>query len=182
MERPVKLNINLLQPKNRIQVSKMWSLVIMILVILVILFNYYYLLQTRAITSHQAENTRLKMDIKSYESDIAVFKPVQALEQEIIIKSERVAAIERTKVSFADVMNELERIKPSAIIIVGAEIKPPLLMVNGFSPDYINVSQMLEGIKSSQIFNKVALLSSDMNENTNEVKFTVEIEWEASQK
>ena len=50
------------------------------------------------------------------------------------------------------------------------------------APYYSNISRMLEGIKASPTFTNVALLSSEMNENTNEVKFTLEIEWEAAQK
>lgn len=180
MERPADFKINLLQPKTRPQGSKMLSLVIILLALTAILFNYYYLLQSRAINSQQVKNMQLKAEIKGYENENAVLKPMQAMEQELTIKSEEIAAIE--KVPFVDVMNELGRVKPPPIIIVEAEIKPPLVVVNGFSPDYRNVSQMLEGIKSSPIFTKVALLSSDMNESTNEVKFTVEVEWEASPK
>ena len=182
MERPVELNINLLQPKTRPQVPKMWSLAIILLALIAILGNYCYLLQSRAMSSQQVENMRLQAEIKRYENESGVSKPVQAMEQELTIKSKEVAVIDKTKVPFADIMNELGRVKSPQIIIVGAEIKPPMVVVNGYSPDYSNLSQMLEGIKSSLIFTKVALLSSDMNENTNEVTFTVEIEWEASPK
>lgn len=182
MQRPVELRINLLQTKKRVQVPKMWGLVIVLLVLISTLFSYYFLLQSREISSQQIENMRLKAEIKRYENEIVVLKPMQAMEQKITFKSEEVAAIEKTKISYADVINELDRVKPTQIIIVGAEITPTRLIANGFSPDHSNVSRMVEGIKSSPIFTTVILLSSEMNENTNEVKFTLEIEWGAGQK
>ena len=62
------------------------------------------------------------------------YKPMQAMEQEMIMKSEEVASIEKTRVFYADVFNELDQVKPPQIIIVGAEISPTRMVVNGFSP------------------------------------------------
>ena len=180
MARPGEFRINLLQPKTRVQLPKMWSLVIMLLALITILFSYYFILQSREMSSQQDENIRLKAEIQSYNNKIMAFKPLQAMEQQITVKSEEVAVLEKAQVSYADVINELDRVKTSEIIIASVEITPPRLVVNGFSPDHSNVSLMVEGIKSSPIFTKVDLLSSDINENTNEVKFILEIEWEAS--
>jgi len=182
MARLVHLNINLLQPKNQVQVSKMWCLVLLVLVLTATLFSYYFLRQSREIKGQQAENMRLKAEIISYENEIAVFEPIQNMEQEISVKSEVVTGLEKTKVSYAGVINELDRVKPTQIIIVAEEINPTRVVVNGFSPDHSNVSLMVEGIKSSPVFTKVALLASDMNETTNEVQFTLELEWGADHK
>ena len=182
MPRLFELNINLLPAKTRVRMSKKWALMLIFLVLMAALFTYLSISQSREIGSQQVENVRLRAAIKSCENEMRGYKPMQAMEQEMIMKSEEVAAIEKTRVSYADILNELDQVKPPQIIIVGAEISPTRMVVNGFSPYYSNISQMLEGIKASPIFTNVALLSSDMNENTNEIKFTLDLEWEAAQK
>ena len=182
MPRLVELNINLLQAKTRVRMSKKWTSMLIFLALMAALFTYLLISQSREISSQQVEKMRLRAAIKSCENEMMGYKPMQAMEQEMTMKSEEVAAIEKTRVSYADVLNELDKVKPPQIIIVGAEISPPRMVVNGFSPYYSNISRMLEGIKASPVFTNVALLSSDMNENNNEVKFTLEIEWEAAQK
>ncbi len=182
MPRLVELNINLLPAKTRVRMSQKWSSVLIFLVLMAALFTYLLISQSREISSQQNENMRLRDAIKRCENEMMGYEPMQAMEQEMIMKSEEVAAIEKTRLSYADVFNELDQVKPPQIIIVGAEISPPRMVVNGFSPDHSNVNRMVEGIKASPIFTNVALLSSEMNENTNEVKFTLEIEWEAAQK
>jgi len=182
MPRLVELNINLLQAKTRAGMSQRWASVLIFLALMAALFSYLLISQSREIGSQQVENMRLRAAIKSCENEMMGYKPMQALEQEMSMKSKEVAAIEKTRVSYADVFNELDKVKPPQIIIVGAEIRPKRMAANGFSPYYSNISRMLEGIKASPIFTNVALLSSEMNENTNEVKFTLEIEWEAAPK
>jgi hypothetical protein len=182
MPRLAELNINLLPSKKRVRISIYWVSVPAFLAFMSALIIYLVIAQNRALGSQEVENMRLKAALESCENEMTAYQPVQALEKEMTIKSEEVETIEKTKVSYAEVMNELDKIKPAEIIIVGAEIKPPRVIVNGFSPDHSNVSRMVEGIKASPIFTNVVLLSSEMNENTNEVKYTLEIEWEAAQK
>jgi Tfp pilus assembly protein PilN len=162
--------------------SKTWTLVIIFLAIMAVLFTYLFIFQSRELNSEQDENANLKTAINSCENEMTGYQPIQALEQEMLIKSDEVAALNKNRVSYAGVMNELDKVSPPPIIIVEAEITPPKLTVNGFSPDYGNLIKMLEGIEVSPIFTRVALLSSEINENTNEVKFTLEIEMEAIQK
>jgi len=182
MPRLAELNINLLPPKNRVRMSKLWTSVIMALAFLAVLFTCFWMWQSRALSTQEVENMRLKADLKSCEDQMTFYQPVQAMEQNSTIKVKELESIEKARVSYTSVINELDRVKPDQIIIVGAEIKPPRVIVHGFSPDHSNVSRMLEGIKASPIFNNVTLLSSEMNENTSEVQFIMEIEWEAAQK
>jgi len=183
MENPLRININLLEPQPRVQSRVIsYGLGFLVLAVLGGLSGYFYMLQSRELTNQQAVNTKLKAELKQYEKEMTIFKPLQEMTNEMTSKSKKVQELEKMQVSYADVMMEIDKIVPPTVIMAGVEIKAGKVIMAGFSPEHSQVARLLEGLKGSSKFKNVTVLASQMNEETNEVEFTLEMDWEAEKK
>lgn len=180
MEGPVQLNINLLPTPTRNKVITRWVGGIVIIALLALLGDWIYITQSRQLHKQQVENLYLQAALKEYETEMTDYKSIQVMEEELAIRRNTITALEQTRRSYTEALGEIDRLKPETITIIGVEITPQKVVVNGYSPDHSSVSRMLEGIKTSPVFGGVAILSSEMNENTREVKFNLEMEWGAA--
>lgn len=182
MDKPVKLYINLLPPPKRFKVNRTAGSIILIIALLGILSASVFIIQEREINRGESENTRLQAILDNYEKEIIPFEPLQAVEQDITQKGEQISAIEKNRLSHLSAINEVDKARPETVTIVTVEIRSAKVVLNGFSPDHLTVSRMLDYLKASSLFNEVTLLTSELNEETNEVHFILEIEREAGQK
>lgn len=181
MERLADLNINLIPSSKRTRVPKHTAGAFVMLFLLLLLFTYFYISQHKILVNQQAENENLKASLESFRREEKIYEPVKIMDQAIYVKRKEIETLTKNRLPYAEVMNEIDRIRPEAIIIVGAEINSKRVILNGYSPDLSEISRMLENAKSSSGLADVALLTSEKNETTDEVKFTLEIEREAAQ-
>jgi len=183
MESPLRININLLEPQPRVHSRVInYGLGFLVLAVIGGLSGYFYMLQSHELTNQQALNTKLKAELKQYEKEMTVFKPLQEMGSEMNTKSQKVQELEKMQVSYADAMMEIDKIIPARVIMVGVEIKGGKVIMTGFSPEHSQVARLLDGLKGSSRFKNVTVLASQMNEKTNEVEFTLEMDWEAEKK
>jgi Tfp pilus assembly protein PilN len=183
MKTPTEININLLEPQPWVQPRMFyWGLLISALAVMVIIVGYLFILQNRQLTDQQAINTKLKAETKNHEKDMNIFKPIEEMSKEMASRGQKVEALEKMRVSYLEVITEIDKVVPANIMMAGIDIKAQTVIMNGFSPDHSQVARLLEGLKASPRFKNVAVLSSQIDEKTNEAKFTVEMDWEAEKK
>lgn len=179
MERPVLLNVNLLPPPNSFRPAKTWGAVMLIMLLLGTVSAGVFIAQKQEINKQESENIRLQASLTNYKNAMVSFAAMQIREQKIAAKGERITAIEEKRLSYSALLNEIDQAGLAPLTIVAVEVKGPRTVVSGFSPDHSTVSRMLETITGDSIFKDVISLSSELNEETNEVNFILEIEWEA---
>ena len=182
MESPLELKINLLEPKPRVRIPIILGLGFFLFALMVIMTVWFYTWQSRELSSQQTEKERLKTEIESYEQMFLVLKPIQEIEAAISIKNKEAATLAEIKMSYADIINEIDKVIPPEVTMVEIDIKPPRVVLTGFSPGHSVVARLLAGIKTSPRFTGVVLLTSEMKENSNEAQFTMEMEWEAEKR
>ncbi len=183
MKIPTEININLIEPEPWVKPCVLyWGLGISAVVFISIIAGYFFVLQNRQLNEQQAINTKLKAEVISYQNDINIFKPIEEMSKEMASKSQKVEAIEEMRVSYLEVIMEIDKVVPANIIMAGIDIKAKKVIMNGFSPDYGQVARLLEGINANPRFKNVSVLSSQIDEKTDEAKFTVEMDWEAEKK
>lgn len=182
MERPLELKINLLEHKPRVQVHIIWGLVFFLLAIMGSMSIYFYTAQDRELTEQVAENGILKEDIKSYEPEMLILKPIEEMETAISIKTNEEAALAAKKVSHVDIINEINKVIPPEVTMFCIDIKSTRVTMTGFSHSHKDVAKLLAGLTNKPQFTGITLLTSEIKADSNEVQFTFEMEWEADQK
>jgi Fimbrial assembly protein (PilN). len=180
VEKPAELNINLLSSPKRNRVPNYMVWAAGLLALLFLIFACIYILQHKIIVNQQAENKNLKAALESSRSKEEFYKSLQTLDQAMNARNKAIQAITENKLSYVEVINQIDRFTLEPLMIVGIEINPQRVILNGYSPRYSDISRLLDGLKASPGFDDVALLSSDMNEAEGEIKFTLEIDREAS--
>lgn len=180
MEKPAELNINLLSSRKRIRVPKHMVWAAGLFALLFLIFACIYIAQHRITVKQQAENKNLKAVLESSRSEEKSYEPQQSLDQVMSARNKEIQALTKCKISYAEVIKQIDRFTLEPLMIIGVEINPQRVILNGYSPRYNDISRLLDSIKASPGFDAVALLSSDMNETEGEIKFTLEIEREAS--
>ncbi|MEA4923976.1 MAG: PilN domain-containing protein [Syntrophomonadaceae bacterium] len=179
MAKAAELNINLIPSPQRKRMPKHVAGGLILLLLLVLSLADFYISRHSNLVSQQAENQSLQAWLEISQSEEKIYEPVEKLDQSVNSKRNEIAAITKNRLSYAEAMSEIDRITPEAITIIGVEIIPQRVILNGYSPSYSEISRMLANIKSSHGWADVALLSSEMSDTADEVKFTLEIEREA---
>jgi Tfp pilus assembly protein PilN len=183
MHNAVQIKINLLETETGNQYRVIyWGLAILVFAIMGILAGYFYESQSRELARLQDINTKLKANVTQYNSEMSTLKPILELEKDIADKSKKVEATEKMQVSYAKIITEIDKVIPPQVIIVEVNIKAQKVVVTGFGPDHSRVAKLLEGLKGSSRFKNVTVLASQMDETSNEAKFTIEMDWEAEKK
>ncbi len=183
MQNFIQININLLERES---VNKLrliyWGFGFMIMAIIVGLAGLSYMSLHKELDSQQVLNVDLKSEVRRYNAEIVKQKPIQDMEKEMTRKSQEVVEVEKEQVSFSDVINEIDRVVPPNVLIVGMDIKAQKVVVTGLSPDHSQVARLLEGLLGSSRFNNVTVLASKMDEKIEEAKFSIQLDLKAEKK
>lgn len=138
----------------------------------------FYLWCNSQIIDQQSENNELKSKINSQTLELELYNPGQMMEMEVFQKERQVDMIAKPVVSHAYIYTEVQRIIPAQILITEMEIKESKVKILGFCPDHHYVASFIQALNSISTLGNVSLVSSIMNENLDQVKFNIEIEWE----
>ena len=180
MQNPVRIHINLLQKEvGSHRGWYYWGLSIIMMLILIGLAVYYNLSAGKELKHLQFVNTYLKSEIRKNEQGIALTTPIIEMGKLIDSKVQGIDLIEKHQMYFVDAWENIDESVPAQILIVGIEINPQKVVVTGLSPDHGKLAGFIQNLERRPRFKNVAALSSQMNENSNEVSFTMEINWEA---
>jgi Tfp pilus assembly protein PilN len=183
MQKPVQININLLETKPRFQSPIFYGVLgIIVFTMLAGFAGFFYMWQSRELDKQQAVNNQLKAEVKKHEKEMAIFRPIQEMNKDMAIRSQQVEELEKMRISHADIMREIDKVVPPKVIMVGIEIKAQKVVITGFSPDHSQVARLLDGLKSISRFKNVTVLASQMGEKNNEADFTIEMDWEGEKK
>ncbi len=179
MAKIAELNINLIPSPQRKRMPKYVTGGLILLLLLMLFLIDFYITRHNNLVNQRAENQSLHALLEISQNEETIYEPVKNLDQSINSKRNEIEAITKNRLSYAEAMNEIDRIKPESIIIIRVEIIPQRVILNGYSPNYSEISRMLANLKSSHGLADVVLLSSEMNDTSDEVQFTLEIEREA---
>lgn len=183
MNGAMQTNINLLETKTDGQLRIICGgLGIVLLLVMGGLSLYWYLSLSREIVYQQTMNTNLKAEVKKIGAEIEAVKPIQEMEKETTARSQKVKALQELQVSHLELRNEIDKLIPSGMLLVTVNINLPKVVVNGFCAEHSLEARFLDNLKTSSRFKNVTVLTSDMDENTKEAKFTMEMDWEGAEK
>ncbi|MCX5780426.1 MAG: hypothetical protein NTV45_06335 [Firmicutes bacterium] len=183
MVRPHQVNINLLERVDRVQDRFIYGgLGLLLAAVLWGWSGYYFVAHSQELNRIEQDNNTLKYQISSIASDNIVLASVQADETERLVDRQAVETLESHNVSYAELIYEIDRAIPTTTTMVGVETVGSRVILTGFSPDHYQVARLMEGLKKIPGINHVAVFLSAMNENTNEVKYSVELNWEAEKR
>jgi Tfp pilus assembly protein PilN len=180
MDRPHQININLLERADRFQAHIIyWGLGMLLAAAVLGWSGYYYAVHSREVTQLQAENAVLKKQISSFEEENVIWTSIQASETEMLVKRQTVETLESQGVSYNELISEIDRAIPPRITMAGVETIGSRVILTGFSSDHSQVARLIEGLKNISRINNVTVFFSTMNEKTNEVKYSIEMNWGA---
>lgn len=180
MDRPQQININLLERRERIQAHIVYLGLGMLLTAAILVWSgNYYVGHSRVIIQLQAENADLNNQLASNSQENVLLAFNQDNETKRIVKKQTVKSLELRRVSYTELINEIDRVIPPSITMVGFDAKGNRVILTGFSPDHTQVARLMEGLKNIACLHNFNIFDSELNEQTNEVKYTIELDWEA---
>jgi Tfp pilus assembly protein PilN len=174
------VNINLLEPSGLVSVRVLrWGLGLFMLAIISLGVCYFMIIQSRQLKLLQADNLRLQAEANNNQAVMAWPQPLQVERQELTDIGPVLQNLEESRLSYVEIIDEIDRVIPPGVTIVEIELKPALVALTGFSADHSQVADLLEGLKESPEFGAVSLFKSEANGQTEEDQFRLEIVWEA---
>jgi|GEM_PF-2677840 len=178
MQIPVQVNINLLprEPVNRWR-WYYWGLSLALMLILGGLTAYYDVSRGRELNHLQVVNADLKAQVNEYEQEIAQTIPLDDVEKLINQKYQEIKLVEISKQSYVDVWDCIDRAVPAQVLVVEVEINAKKVFITGFSPDHEQLAGFLQSLERNPNFKNVVSLSTRMDERSNEVSFSIEVNW-----
>lgn len=180
MDSAKPIYINLLireqQQKRRIPASLMACLLLAVLGIGLGCWHGYMQDELRSL---QAENAELQAELGQFKEEQLELQSYQDLRSQIESKEARVSELSQAKINCVEVYEEIEQAIPRGLVLIGIEINKEKVMMNGYAVDYEDLAAALSGLRKSPLLHNVMLLSSNIDKDSGEVLFKVEMRWEA---
>ncbi|MDD2510230.1 MAG: PilN domain-containing protein [Syntrophomonas sp.] len=81
------------------------------------------------------------------------------------------------QISYVEIFKEIERSIPPGVVILGIEIEKGRIAIQGLAADHQELSFLMAGMRGKSSFGYPKLLSSNINEDGQELEFRVEVNW-----
>jgi len=144
--------------------------------------GYFYNSALIDFAEQQKMNSELKAIVEKDKEARDIFKSYQELQQELQEKKKIVEKIADIQVSYVDVLGEIEQAIPDGVIIKEIDIQTVTAALNGYAHDHSDVAKFLSGLRRSPVFNDILVVSSDLDESSDTIVFSIKVGWEAEQK
>lgn len=173
-----EIMINLLEvDKKRLERRKFTYIVIIIIIALLGSASGIYYSALTEYKQQMIANRHLKKELASCQNLNTTMDVMESFKNQVASKRNSVSAIEIQKISYTAIMEEIARAVPARVKLTGAEITQVGIIINGYSPNHENVASFLSGLRNSSFFNEVRLVSSELDNESGEVRFVIENSW-----
>lgn len=181
--RPIK--INLLVAEQQSDKSQLVGVAFLILVMAVLgLMGGMYAIALKQLHVEQALNEKLQARYERYQkSDSSYQAQMQALES-IRKREGMIEAMEKSRVSYLDLMAEVEKAAPEGVILYNLDMQMHNIVITGRAGDENQIAIMLAGLRASPWFKNIKTVSiNDEGKDTDGLlRFDIQYEWEVAGK
>ncbi|MEN6351364.1 MAG: PilN domain-containing protein [Syntrophomonas sp.] len=183
MKHSQAIHINLLQCEDERKRRLLVSLAMFLFLALMAgTMGYFISSAHQQVMALREQNSQLRSDLGRCRSEQARLKYERDMLKGIDERREIVKAIQKIKISGVQIMGEIEKSMPQGMVMIAVDIEKEKITANGYAPQHQDVAYFLSGLRRSSLFKDVMLASSKLDEDTNEVEFSVEMGWEAKTK
>lgn len=180
MEPPKPICINLLvkeqQPRRQFLAS---AIIGLLLLAWAAGFWYWHGCQQKEMQALRSINSELKAELGRYKNEQLELQFNRKLGSQIEAKAERVNKLRQVQIRCADIYEEIAQVVPDGLLLTGIEINKQKVLINGYAPDYEELAAFISGLRKSPLLQNVMLISSNIDEGSEELYFRVEMGWEA---
>ncbi len=181
--RPIK--INLLREEQQADRLPITVIIVVTLVIAMIgLMGGLYAVTLSQLHSEQALNKSLKASLGIYQKDNKSYMEQIAVLDGIKKREPMVKTLDNSRVSYLDLMTEVEKASPRGIILYNLDIQPNAIVITGRAGNEDQLAAMLAGLRESPWFKELKTVSStNEGEDVDGLRrFDIQYGWEAVRK
>ncbi|MDD2620499.1 MAG: PilN domain-containing protein [Syntrophomonadaceae bacterium] len=145
-----------------------------------IIFHYYSMkVELRLL---QESNSALKTELSGYKAEQSGLQSYKELISKVEAKQKSNAKVRESQIKCVEAYEELEHALPEGLVMTNIEINREEMLMNGYVPDYQKLAAFLSGLRKSSPGQNIILLSSNIDKESGEVMFKLEMGWEAGKK
>lgn len=176
--RPIK--INLLDTERKSEQKPLFILISLVLVLAVLgLMGGMYAISLGRLHSEQARNDSLQAKYHKYQRSENASQIQREATEAIRNKRRMIETLEESRVSYLDLLAEVEKASPEGIRLYNLDIDSNKIIITGKTADANNVAILLAGLRASPWFKQVHTVSISDEGKTADglMRFDVEYEW-----
>ncbi|MEN6461953.1 MAG: PilN domain-containing protein [Syntrophomonas sp.] len=136
-----------------------------------------YLIKVNQLDYQQLLNLRLKNQVKNYVPIQQTLLVTGELEKQLEVKRKMAQDSAKLGVPVIKILSAVENAIPPEVMATGVEVKDEKVQVNGYSQQYYGIAQLIAGLANNSMFTNVALVSSQYEEVSGQIMFSVEMNW-----
>ncbi|MEN6326587.1 MAG: PilN domain-containing protein [Syntrophomonas sp.] len=136
-----------------------------------------YLIKVNQLDYQQLLNLRLKNQVKNYVPIQQALLVTGELEKQLEVKRKMVHDSAKLGVPVIKILSAVENAIPPEVMATGVEVNDEKVLVNGYSQQYYGIAQLIAGLAKNAMFTNVALVSSQYEEVSGQIMFSVEMNW-----
>ncbi|MGE5389705.1 MAG: PilN domain-containing protein [Deltaproteobacteria bacterium] len=181
--RPIK--INLLREEQQSDQIQLTTLISIVLAIGVLgLMGGIYAITVSQLHAEQALNKDLKARVGYYQKNNYSYQAQVAALEGIKNREPMVETLEKNRVSYLDLMSEVEKAAPRGIILYNLDIGQNSIVITGRAGDEDEVATMMAGLRASPWFKglKTVSITSEGKDVDGLLRFDIQYGWEAVRK
>lgn len=170
--------INLIE-KDQAKETKRLGVAVIVTLLLFVLAGMGFIYRYEQIKLNTETNRyqELMAREKSNQTTIDSLQDLREFRQELNRKRKLVLQVENVKTSHLHVLAEVEKAIPAGVVLVGIDIQEQRGLLHGTAPNYTMVASFLSGLRESVLFKDVEVVSSSLNEESQQVNFSIEADW-----
>ncbi|HWP95928.1 MAG TPA: PilN domain-containing protein [Syntrophomonadaceae bacterium] len=177
------VNINLLErDTKRERAVAFFAVGLLVIAVVLGTMAGLYFYETQQYAAEQKRNTDIQASLKTIHKESPLPDGQKSLKGELSKKESTVKQAEAKRVSYADVLGEIENAMPAPMAVNVIEFSEKKITLQGFAREYANEAELLSGLRRSPVFKDVILASSKLDTKSQEIEFRIEMNWEAGRK
>mgnify|MGYP000847426245 CR=1 FL=1 len=127
-------------------------------------------------------NAQLQSKAQALQKEGTVPVDQKLLPSDLTKKETSVKQVEAKKDSYVDVLGEIENAMPAQMLMTDITFEEKKITLKGYTDEYTGVAELLAGLRKSPVFKNVALASSKLDEKSQEIEFSISMEWKAGRR
>jgi len=132
--------------------------------------------------SAQKLNAQLQSKAQALQKEGTAPVDQKLLPSDLTKKETSVKQVEAKKDSYVDVLGEIENAMPARMLMTDITFEEKKITLKGYTDEYAGVAELLAGLRKSPVFKNVALASSKLDEKSQEIEFSISMEWKAGRR
>lgn len=181
MPMPPDIHINLLEHDTSRQQARAEVIIIVLLtavialVMLAVHFN-----QVQKVEREKKINRQLQQEMLKYRPAQAAMLLNQNIEQELAAKNKTIATLKSLGIPATSILADIDSSMPDKVTAINIIISDAKITLKGYAPDFYSVAALVVSLQSRERFHEVKVLNAQLEEDSGEVVYTIEMAWRGS--